>query len=361
MTRETLLVDLNYERGVDLTGGLENTAGSVGMSQPHIDFTIDRKDGTSLSIDLRTALTVGDAIDLINNAAGEQIARLTAFGNGIEIIDENTAAPNDLTITRGESFAAWDLGLLARNTNAGTATSATFASASLSFPAPNDSNSAITITATQAGFAFNNVGVEIIDSLSGLGNVAQASFDATNNQLTVAISAGETTAATVLTAIASEPSGTFNAALDLSTDTTNDGSGFVSTATTTTAGGAAERILSEDVNPLETKGVFNSLLRLNRALLDNHLPLIQRAVQMLDDDFGRVVSIRAELGARERSLNVLADRIESEDIQLRATLSQEIDADLASSISELAARQANMEATLRLMGRSLQISLLNFI
>lgn len=364
LTRDTLLVDLNYERGVDFTGGNDNLTSDpsfVGTSGPHVDFIIDRKDGTSLSIDVSSSQTVGDAIDVINNSAGEEIARLSAFGNGIEIIDENTTGPNELTITRADSFAAWDLGLLARNSDSGTGSAPTAAFASLSFPAPNNANSAITITANQAGFAFNNIDIAFEGTLGGAGDVAQATYDATNNRLTVAISAGETTAATVLAAINSEPSGTLNASLDLAAEPTNDGSGFVSTITASTSGGAAERIQGTDVNPLETKGLFNSLLRLNRALTDNHLPSIQRAVQMLDDDFTRVTSIRAELGARERSLNILTDRIDSEEIQLRATLSQEIDADLVQSISELTARQANMEATLRLVGQTLQLSLLSFI
>ena len=362
LTRDTLLSDLNYGRGLDVTGGNDLLIGDPAFTAapgPHVDFTIQRKDGTQLDIDVSSSITVGDAIDAINNAAGEQIARLTAFGNGIEIIDENTAASGALTITRVDSFAAWDLGLLDRGTQTGTAAVAAPATASLRFPLPNQLNSAVTVSSNQAGFAFNNVDIVFQDTLTG--DNAQAAFDAANNLLTIEISSGSTTANTVAAAINAEATGTFSASLDLSADPTNDGTGLVTPITARTSGGAAERVLGDDVNPLETEGVFNSLLRLSDALTNNDLPGIQRAVNMLDDDFQRLIFARAELGARERSLNVLSDRLDEEDVQLRATLSQEIDADLVESISELSARQANMEATLRLVGQTLQLSVLNFL
>lgn len=364
LTRDTLLADLNFGQGVDVTGGndaLLLDGNFVGSSGPHVDFLIDRKDGTRLEIDVSSAVTVGDAIDEINSVAGEEIARLTAFGNGIEIIDENTSGANPLTITRVDSFAAWDLGLLTANTDTATATAPTTATANIAFPGPNDVNTALTVTANQSGFVLSEVDIEIQDSLSGLGDTAQATFDSTNKVLTIAIDGTQTTANTVLAAINSEVTGSFTASLDLTNDATNDGTGVVAVTSARTSGGAAERILGTDVNPFETDGVFNSLVRLNDALSANDLPGIQRAVEMLDNDFSRVTFIRAELGARERALNTLSQRIEDEDVQLQATLSQEIDADLVESISELTARQANMEATLRLVGRTLQLSLLNFI
>lgn len=116
-----------------------------------------------------------------------------------------------------------------------------------------------------------------------------------------------------------------------------------------------------DVNPSETKGVFNSLLRLSKALETFDVVEIGRAVEMLDVDFERLTFSRADLGARSRSLDVLSQRVQDEDVQLRATLSEEIDADLVKAISDLAARQANMEATLRLIGQTLQLTVLSFI
>jgi len=252
LTRETLLGDLNYGRGIDLKGGNDALVGDqpyTGLDDQHVDFVIQRRDGTQLDIDVSSAITVGDVIDIINSAAGETIARLVSVGNGIELVDANAAGAQPLTITRADSFAAWDLGLLARN------------------------------TPSAAG---------VVD-------------------------------------------------------------------------GPTERITGADVHPLETKGAFNSLLRLDQAILDFDLPAIERAIAMLDEDFDRLTFTRAELGAREQSLEALTQRLEDEEVQLRATLSLEIDADLVEAISNLSSRQANMEATLRLMGQTMQLSLLDFL
>ena len=62
-----------------------------------------------------------------------------------------------------------------------------------------------------------------------------------------------------------------------------------------------------------------------------------------------------------RSLQSFGERLENEDVQLRATLSADLDVDMVQAISDLQTRQANMEATLRLVGQLSQLTLLNFL
>ncbi len=53
------------------------------------DFQIRLKNGTLLDIDVSTSQTIGDVIGLINTAGGGQVtARLSQFGNGIELDDQ---------------------------------------------------------------------------------------------------------------------------------------------------------------------------------------------------------------------------------------------------------------------------------
>jgi flagellar hook-associated protein 3 FlgL len=82
---------------------------------------------------------------------------------------------------------------------------------------------------------------------------------------------------------------------------------------------------------------------------------------MLDEDFSRVNFARAELGHREQTLDILRIRLEAEDVELKSTLSDEIDVDLVEAVSELTARQANMQATLQLVGKMLQMNLMDFL
>ncbi len=349
-TLSTPLAELNHGRGVQ---------GAAGT-----DFTIQRNDGTSFDVDIGTAQTIGDVLNTINNhpsnlsAATKVTARLATYGNGIELVDDDPVGTNQLQVqpTFG-SDAAIDLGLVTRgSTVSAPPTPAIAATAGLSFGSPNTD---IRLTANQAGTSYNGVQVIFADTL--VGNVAVASYNGTLRQLTVNLSAGSTTASTIVSAIQSE--GTFSASLDLTSDLTNDGSGIPGATgiAGTTAGGEAELLTGSDVNPQEVSGVFNSLLRLSDALTANDLPGIERALAMLDVDYDRINFARAEVGLRGQNLDVLRNRIADEENQLKDTLSKEIDTDFSAAVSELAGRQAALEASLRLAAQIHQLSLLNFL
>lgn len=116
LTLNTPLSDLNYGQGVSTA-----TAGGT-------DFTIHRKDGTDLPIDISSAVTVGDVINLINNDPANQdpatqvIARLSTLGNGIELFDGNTIGTDTLSVTaQFGSNAAIDLGLVPAGQTTATA------------------------------------------------------------------------------------------------------------------------------------------------------------------------------------------------------------------------------------------------
>ena len=98
------------ESGADIA-----VAGGVDFKIPYIDFNLTAKDGVSLAIDLSGAESIGDVLDIINNAtgnAGRITARLAESGNGVELVD-NTGGAGDLTVTKvASSQAAEFLGLL---------------------------------------------------------------------------------------------------------------------------------------------------------------------------------------------------------------------------------------------------------
>jgi len=242
LTNDTLLSQLNYVRGVE--------------TAPGTDFTIRRKDGVALDIDVDGAVTIGDVLDLINNhplnlvPATRVDARLAASGNGIELFDGNTGGAATLEVEKAFlSNAAVDLGL---------------------------------------------------------------------------VPAGQT----------------------------------IATATTS---GTGDTLVGGNPNKLEVAGVFNSLLRLYDAVAASDVSGIERAVARMDEDYQRVNFARAEIGARGQSLDALDQRLEDEDVQLQSALSDEIDTDLADAIARLTARQAALEATLRLTAQTFQLSLFDFL
>ena len=239
LTEGTALAEMNYGRGIETAAGT--------------DFTIQRRDGVRLDIDLDGAETLADVLALINdrldnqNPATRVIARLAVTGNGIELFDNNAAPVATLQVEKAfQSHAAIQLGLI--------------------------------------------------------------------------------------------PDGQTIAAAQVPTTLTGS-----------------------DRHPLEVSGAFNSLIRLYDAVTDFDPVAIQRAIELLDIDFDRVNFARAEIGARGRSLETLQTRIEDEDVLLRGALSGEIDTDLTEAISNYTARQAALEASLRLSALTFQLSLLDFL
>ena len=351
----TRLEDLNHGHGVH---AIEGT-----------DFTIRRSDGSELAIDLSGAVTIGDVLSRINDhpdnqeAATKVVAQLAAVGNGIEIVEDNPGGDAALTIVRNPaSEGAWDLGLIPSGSEEAQASHlATQATAAINNGVPN---TAFTITALDEGTARNGIEIIYEDSLSG--NTANVSFNSAARQLTIQIDPTQTTANTVIQAINEQ--GLFTAALNAASDPTNNGSGLAANGlgglpavVGETAGGTAASLVTADTNPLETRSAFNTLIRLRDALLANDFREIQRSVASLDEDLDRVNFVRADLGAKERSLDTLTQRLDSEEVELRATLSLEIEVDLVEAISELTARQASAEASLRVMGRLTGLTLLNFL
>lgn len=127
------------------------------------------------------------------------------------------------------------------------------------------------------------------------------------------------------------------------------------------ASDTAGLLTGSDVNTLETEGIFTALLRLERALLTNDNLEVQRALSTLDTQVIQVNFARAELGARQLGLDVMTDRLASEEIDLRETLSKEFDIDMIEAISAFNGRQVAFEASLRTTAQIFQMSLLNFL
>ncbi len=469
---DTPLAQLNYGAGVAKSGG--------------VDFTITRNDGVTLNINLATASNVGDVLNLINNhpdntGAGAVTARLAPTGNGIELVDDNPQGSATLTVTRGNnSSAAWDLGLIAKGVDSATPSSGaagTSATAKISFTAPQNINSRIAISAAQKGGFYNGVRVVFVDG-SATGNAANVTFDKASKTLTVDIDPGQTTSATIVSAITAEgtfaasldrtldptndgsqtisqlgtlastaggsPSpaagvpkaavafaspnhlntalsftsrtagtaydgveirflsggagntasvaydsnlkqlnitidptqttastvanavntfGLFDVALDTSTDATNNGSGVIAVTglAATTSGGSAEVLRGTDTNAQETKGALTALIRLAQALEQNSPEGISRAAAMLDSSVDEVNFVRGAAGSHSRALDTLGSRLEDDNIELKKTLSDEIDVDLTEAISNLLARQASYQASLQLTGQTFQLSLLDYL
>ncbi len=119
-------IDGNPTNGIELvdnTAGLErlvvtqtgDSIPEIDLTIPSVDFLVTAKDGAALAIDVSSAETVADVLDLINNEpanVGRITAQLARSGNGIELVD-NTGGAGELSVTKvGTGQAAEYLGFL---------------------------------------------------------------------------------------------------------------------------------------------------------------------------------------------------------------------------------------------------------
>lgn len=329
------------------------------------DFRIRRKDGVELAIDLDGAVTVGDVLQRINEhpdnlASGAPVvARLVDSGNGIELVNDDPTGEETLRVIPAvEGQAAQDLGLVPLGADESVDPIPGLpATASLSLPgAKND----LALSSVHPGAVFNDIEVRIVN-VAAVGNQALVNYDPVDKVLTLDVDPLATTATTLAAAI--DAHGMFTAEFDASSDAANDGSGLVAAtgAVATTDGGRAETLRAGDVNPQETAGVFNTLLRLAAALESNDMLQVERTVALLDEDQKRLSFGRAEVGARQQGLDTLQARLDQEEIELQDTLSNEIDVDIVGAISAITARQASFEAALRSSAVMSELSLLKFL
>ncbi|HVX15075.1 MAG TPA: flagellar hook-associated protein FlgL [Pirellulales bacterium] len=354
LTASTPLSDLNYGQGVEhVSGG---------------DFTIQRNDGVTFTVDISSATTVGDVINLINNnstnlASGVPVtAQLDSFGNGIELIDDDPSTTANLSVSAiNGSTAAQNLGLVPNNSGtsnpptAGVLASATVVGAG--------TNNGLLFKAQQPGTALNGVTVQFNNTGVAEGSET-VSYDSTAHTLTFDVGSA-TTANDVISALANNPtvSAVFSASLaPASGGGTNDGTGLIDpSATGALSGGTPDTLSGSDTNPQEVPSVFTALERLQTALQNNDVPGIQRAMNLLTTAQQNLSDARASLGANEQAVSSLQSRVQTEQTQLQGALSNDVDVNMAQVISNLVSQQTAFQATLQVAGLMNKLTLLNYL
>jgi flagellin-like hook-associated protein FlgL len=300
-------------------------------------------------VDLSTAQTVEDLLNAINSSGAGVLAQINEQGTGINV--RARVSGTDFTIGENGGTTATQLGIrsislttplseLNHGRGIGQATGDDFTilrSDGSSFAV--DLGSSLTVADVLAAINNNaanlNPATKVTAQLAAVGNGIEL-VDASSGpgQLQVQAIFGS------------------SAAIDL---------GLVAKGQTTSAPPVGATLTGAEINPQEVEGVFNTLLRLMAAIESNDLGDIERAMALLDQDYDRINLTRAEVGFRGRNLESLKNRIDDETNQVQDALSQDIDTDYAAAISELTARQAALEASLRLSAQVSQLTLLNFL
>jgi flagellar hook-associated protein 3 len=354
LTASTPLADLNYGQGVSSV-----TAG---------DFTITRNDGVTFTVDVSSAKTIGDVLNLINNNATNLasgipvVAQLNPIGNGIQLVDNDPSTTASLSVTAiNSSKAAVDLGLVP--VGSGTSSPVTQGALATATVVGSGPNNDLTFQAKEPGTALNGVAVQFVNTNAAPGSET-VSYDSTTQTLTFDVGP-TTTANTIINVLSNDPvAGKLFTASLTPTDSgaPNDGTGVIdTTATGTLAGGTPDTLSGADTNPQQVPGVFTALERLATALQNNNVTGVQEAMNLLTTAQTNLSFARAALGANEQSVTSLKGQVQTENTQLQGALSNDVDVNMAQAISNLVAQQTAFQASLQVTGLISKLTLLNYL
>ena len=125
--------------------------------------------------------------------------------------------------------------------------------------------------------------------------------------------------------------------------------------------GPVDTIIGNDFNTRDAGGTLDTLLRLRQAVRTGDIPEITRLQAALDVDLDRASRARGRVGVWTRNAQQLSDVAETRLISMKSQLSDEIEADIATVVSDMSQRQLALEASMRLIGKTSQMTVLNFL
>jgi flagellar hook-associated protein 3 FlgL len=307
--------------------------------------------GESVTIDISTAVTVEDLLNRINGQDLGVVAEINAAANGINVRSRLSGA--DLTIGENGGVTATQLGIRTYTKD----TQLAAFNRGLGVPISSTGDDLRIVARDLTEFTVDLAGAVTVDDVINRINVAAA---AANGGAGVNVTANLATTGNGIRIVDTSALGGTLTMANIEGSRAAEFLGFVPAGQTQVSSATGE-LQSEDRHTFETDSVFNTLLRLRTALETNNTEEIGRSLERLDVDIDRVNFARAEIGSRLQNLDMIEVRLEDENVQLQAALSQDLDVDLVEAISQLTARQYSFEASLRSAASLMQLSLLNFL
>jgi flagellar hook-associated protein 3 FlgL len=323
ITGLTPLGALNGGAGIDLSNGIVVTNGSK-----------------TATINFSGATTVEDLLNKINGSDTGVRAEINAAGTGINIL--NPTQGSALTIAENGGTTAADLGV--RSFAPDSKLSELNGGKGVRTVSGDD----VTITASNgAQFGVDLDGAttvqDVLDKINAAATTAgvtvSASFTGTGNGVQLSDTSGGT--------------GTFRI------DSANYSNAMADLGLNVNASG--NTITGKDVNPVNATGLFANLMKLRDALKANDQAGITAAAEGLQGDSQRVTRIRGETGARVQELESRQNRLADENLSTQSLLSQVEDTDYTSAIAKFQTLQTALQANLQTAGKTLNLSLLDFL
>jgi len=321
VTGLTALSDLLGGTGLDVSSGITITNGQ-----------------TTRSIDFSGAATVEDFLNQINGANVGVTASVNAGGTGINIFNNTEGTKMSISENGGTLAATLGVRTFSESSpltelNGGLGVR-TVEGADLRITRKDGSTFAVDLS---------NLDTiqDVLDAINtaDAGAGVTASFGANGNGIVLTDTTGGPGTLSVVAENAS------NAAADLGLTTAE----------------VAGVITGTDVNPIEATGLFANLSKLISSLELSNQGGITAAGENLQGDYDRVVRIRGEAGARVQEIESRENRLADQNIATKTLLSSLEDVDMTDAIVKFQTLQTALEAVLRMTGRTLNTSLLDYL
>jgi flagellin-like hook-associated protein FlgL len=334
------------------------TSGGSGQVLDITSGLVLNNGGQSVTVDFSGAETVEDLLNLMNGAGLGLQAEINADADGINVRSRWSGA--DLTIGENGGLTATQLGIRTYtaatelsdfNRGIGVPTANDPADDDVLITARDGTQMSINLsTATTVQDVITLINTHAANNTGTTSVVAQLAM--TGNGIELVDQSTVTTGSLIVQAVEGSQAAEYLGFVP-------SGQTQVSTSAPDSSGNFV--LQSADRHTLEADSVFNTLLRLKTALEQNDVAEMGRARDRLVDDLDRVNFARAQIGTRLQNLQVIDTRLKDEKVELKSSLSQDLDVDIVEAISNLTARQFAFQASLQTSASLLQLSLLNFI
>jgi len=128
-----------------------------------------------------------------------------------------------------------------------------------------------------------------------------------------------------------------------------------------TSADGVDSLVGTDYLPRHPGGAIDTLIRLAAAVRDGNPAAIESLQQQIDAELETANGVRGRVGLWTQELDRMQEVADDTVIDLKAQLSEEVDADIAKVITDITARQTSQEASLKLIAESARLSLLDFL
>ena len=334
------LVGADVDRVVSLLTPLADLHGGAGIDQASGLIITNGSD--SQTIDLSAAATVEDALNAINGAGLYVRAEIGEAGTGVNVL--NALSGVSLTIGESGGSTATDLGVRSMP-------------ASVRLSELNNGLGVSSVTGDDFRVQRRD-GVTFDVDISSA-NTVQDILDLINTH--PGNTGGLLTAQLATTGNGIELVDGSAGGSDLSVTSLNASSAASDLGMAKTVANPGATLTGDDVRPVRTTGLITALIDLRDALLADDSQAITHASERLKQNGDGMVGIRAEVGIRVQSAEIIEERLGDEIVQIQRLLSDVFDLDYAEAATNFSLLQSTFQASLLASETILQTSLLDLL